>query len=171
MGIVHERQQLVEVLLHEGANLPVRQPFGGGINRQHESGIALRVVARFGEHDELARHNLLPVVIAHRPRHEQQLAFLDLTLEKWPAGPGALEQAARILEHRVKHAQSSAPRLQHARADDAAHARHLLIDRGARQRRDGRGVEIAMGNEVEQIAGGANAESLEGFGALRADAF
>ena len=71
----------------------------------------------------------------------------------------------------MKHAQSSAPRLQHARADDAAHARHLLIDRGARQRRDGRGVEIAMGNVVEQIAGGANAESLEGFGALRADAF
>ena len=62
--------QLVEVLLHEGANLPVRQPFRGGINRQHESGIALRVVARFGEHDELARHDLLAVVIAHRPRHQ-----------------------------------------------------------------------------------------------------
>ena len=28
-----------------------------------------------------------------------------------------------------------------------------------------------MGNVVEEIAGGANAESLEGFGALRADAF
>src|SRR5439155_1020260 len=81
------------------------------------------------EDHELPRHELAAVVIAHRPGGEQQLSLLDLALEERLAGPGTLEQAARIPQHRAEHPQALARR-QHARAHDAAHARHLLPPRG-----------------------------------------
>src|SRR5437773_682999 len=169
MRIGDERQQLVEVLLDQRANLPVRQTLRGWIHRKHQPWIALTFVARLRKHDELARHNLFAVVVAHRPRHQQELPFLDLPLEERTPWPGTLEQSARVSQHRAEHAQAAARR-QHTGVHDAPDARHVLADGGARQRCDGRGIEIPMGNMVEQVTGSANAESLEGLSAFRPDA-
>ena len=91
MWIGDEGEELVQVLLDEGADLPMREAFGRRIHRKHQSRIALARVVRFRQHDELARHELLAVVVAHRSRYQQQLPLLDLPLEKWAAGPGAFE--------------------------------------------------------------------------------
>ena len=159
MGIGDERQELVQVLLDEGANLAMRKTLGRRIHGKHQPRIALILVVRFGQHDELAWHELLAMVVAHRSGHQQQLSLLDLPLEKRAAGPGALEQAAVVLQHGAEHAQAP-PGRQHARADHTAHARHILANGGPRQRHDGGGVEIAMGNVIQQIADRANAEPL-----------
>src|SRR5882762_8531428 len=113
------------MLLDQRANLAVREAFGGRIDGEHQPGIAAAVVVRLGQHDEFTRHQLLTVVIPHRPRHEEQLALLDLPLEKWAAGPGTFEQSTLVLEHRAKYAQA-APRRQHTGADDAADTGHIL---------------------------------------------
>src|SRR5882672_3662256 len=158
------------MLLDQRANLAVREAFGGRINGEHQPGIASAVVVRLGQHDELTRHQLLAMVVPHRPRHEQQLAFLDLALEKWAAWPGAFEQTALVLEHRAKYSQA-APRRQHTGAHDAADTGHILTDGGASQRRHGRGVEIAMRRVIQQVAHRADAEPLQRLGAFWADAF
>src|SRR6266851_3155381 len=165
MWIDDEGQEIVQVLLHERANLTVGEALSRGIHRKHEAGIALILVVRLGQHDELLRHELLAVVVAHRSGHQQQLPLLDLPLEKWATGPGAFEQTTVVLQHRAEHAQSPS-RGQHTRADDSADARHLLPDGGTRQRRNRRGVEIAVRNVIKEVAGGADAEPLQRLGAF-----
>src|SRR5437764_2978938 len=141
MRISDERQQLAEMLLHEGANLPVRESLGRRIDRQDKSRI--RSFFIFRQDDEFVRHDLLAVVVPHGAGHEQQLALLDLALEKRTAGPRTLQQTALVLQDGTKYAQP-APSRKDAGADDAANTGDLLSDVRAGQRRHGRGVEIAM---------------------------
>ena len=165
MRVRDERQQLIEMLLHEGANLPVCEPFGRRVDRQHEARICALLI--FREDDEFAGHDLFPVVVAHGARHQQQLAFLDLALEEWAARPGAFQKTALVLQDRAEHTQP-APGGQHTGAHHTTDARDLLPDHGPRQGRHGRGVEIAMRDVIEEIARRANAESLQRLGALGA---
>src|SRR5207237_7740021 len=103
------------------------QPFRRWVDRQDDSRVRTIAVPALGEHNEFARHDLLAVVIAHRPRDEQQLPLLDLPLEKRPARPGALEQPAVVSEDRPKYAQPAARR-QHTGVDHTADARDVLSD-------------------------------------------
>jgi hypothetical protein len=169
MRIVDEGEQLVEVLMHQDPNLAMREALRRGIHGQYPSRVA-GLFSLIGEHDEFLRDDLLAVVVAHRAGDEQQLAFLDLALEKWPARPRAFEQPALVLEHRAENAEA-APGRQDAGAHDATDARDVLAHHRARERRHGGCVEIAMWRVVQQVADGADAESLQRFGALRADAF
>src|SRR5204862_5309716 len=116
-------------------------------------------------------HELAYVIVAHWSRNEQQLPFLDLALKERLTGPGALERtaAAVVPQHRAEHPETLA-RGKDARAHHPADARHLLADLHVRQGRDRRGVEIAMGRVVQQVADAPNAEPGERFRALRADA-
>src|SRR2546421_8307152 len=156
------------MLLHEGANLAVREALGRRIDGQDESRI--RSLFIFREDDEFARHDLFPVVVPHGAGHQQQLALLDLALEKRTAGPGALQQTALVLQDGTEYAQP-APSRENASAHDAPDARDLLSDVRAGQGRHGRRVEIAMRDVIEEIARRTNAKSLEGLGALGTDAF
>src|SRR2546423_4335347 len=156
------------MLLHEGANLPVREALSRRIDGQDESRI--RSLFIFRQDDEFARHDLFPVVVPHGAGHEQQLAFLDLALEEWTAGPGTFQETALVLQDGTEYAQP-APSRQDAGADDAPDAGDLLSDVRARQRRHGRRVEIALRDVIEEFAGRAIAEPLEGLGALGTAAF
>ena len=147
------------------------EAFGGGIDRQHlaaASGSASP--SGFGQDHELARRHLAAVVEAHRPGDQQRLADGDGAVEKRLAGPDALEHAALVPQHRVKHPQP-APRREDALGHDPADAGHLLAHLGLGERRHGRCVDIAVGEMPEQIARGADAEPRELLGAPLADAF
>src|SRR5260370_7863636 len=85
------------------------EALGRGIDRQDQPVLGTRF-AVVGEDHKLARHELAAVIVAHRTGDEQQLALADLALEEWLAGPGALERAALVAEHRAEHPQPFAGR-------------------------------------------------------------
>ena len=70
MRIRRERQQRVEVLGQQPADLAVGQPFGRRIHRQDHP-VAGLVLVLLGEHDELARHKLAAVIEPDRTAHQQ----------------------------------------------------------------------------------------------------
>src|SRR5258708_37138595 len=114
----------MQVLLDEGANLAMGEALGRGIDRQDKPVLGTRF-AVVGEDQELARHELAVVIVAHGTGDEQQLALADLALEEWLAGPGALKRAALVAERRAEHPQPFAGR-HDPRARDAAYVRHFL---------------------------------------------
>src|SRR5712691_5604764 len=122
MRIGRERQQRVQMLLQQRPDLTMRQPLGGGVDGQDESRVS--GLPLFREHDEFLWDELASVVIADRSRHEEELALLDLALQEGAARPGALEQAAVVLEDRPEYAQAAA-RGQYPGAHHATDARHL----------------------------------------------
>ena len=167
--IVDEREQGVEMLVHEQADLLVRQAFGRRVDREDEAAVGARFVL-VREDDELARHELAAMVVAHRAGDEQQLPHLDRALEKRLARPAAFEQATLVQQHRAEHAQPPA-RGEDAGAHHAAHAAHLAPHLGAGEGSDSGGIEVAVWRVVEEIADRAHAEPGEGFGALGPHAF
>jgi len=170
VGVRHQGEQRVQVLMDQAADLPMREPLGRGIHRQHEA--ALGSFPFVSENHKLARHQLAAVVVAHRPRYEQQLALFDLALEKRLTGPGTLERttAALVTQHRPEYPQALAGG-EHSGADDAADAGHFLAHLHLGHRRDRRGVEIPVGCMVQQVAHAPDTEPGERLGALRPHAF
>src|SRR2546426_129514 len=166
MGVRHQGEQCFQVLMDQAADLPMREPFGRGIHRQHEAALGGFPLVR--ENHKLARHELAAVVVAHRPRHAQQLAFLELSLEKRLTGPGTLERttAALITQHRPEYPQALAGG-EHSRADHAADAGHFLAHLHLGHRRDRRGVQITVGCVVQQVADAPDTEPGERLGTLR----
>src|SRR3989441_790108 len=168
MRVVGERQQGVEVLVHERADLAVGEAFRGRVDRQDEA-LVRAFFPRVREQDELPRHELAPVVVADGPGDEQQLAPLDGALEEGLARPGALDEPALVPQDRAEYAQPAA-RGDHPGADDTPHAGHLLAHARLRERRDPRGIEIAVRGVVQEIAHRPNAEPRERLGPLGPDA-
>src|SRR5437870_8106262 len=126
------------MLMHQTADLAVRETFRRGVHGQHQPAPVVRVaLARVREDHELTRHELAAVVVAHRPGDEQQLILLYLALEEGLARPGALEGTALVAEHRVEHAQAPARR-QDPRAHHAPDAGDLLPDVRLRDRKSTR---------------------------------
>src|SRR2546426_5546580 len=166
MGVRDQGEQRVQVLMDQAADLPMREPFGRGIHRQHEAALGGFPLVR--ENHNPPRHELAAVVVAPRPRHEQQLAFFDLSLEKRLTGPGTLERttAALITQHRPEYPQALAGG-EHSRADDAADAGHFLAHLHLGHRRDRRGVQIPVGCVVQQVADAPDTEPGERLGTLR----
>src|SRR3989441_11962069 len=120
MRVVGERQQGVEVLVHERADLAVGEAFRGRVDRQDEA-LVRAFFPRVREQDELPRHELAPVVVADWPGDEQQLAPLDGALEEGLARPGALDEPALAPQDRAEYAQPPARR-DHPGAHDTPHA-------------------------------------------------
>ena len=86
------------MLLDERADLLVRQPISGGINRQDEPAVCgLARLVGIGEHEKLPRHELASVIVAHRPRDQEQLSLTDRPLEKRLPGPRTLEHSGVVL--------------------------------------------------------------------------
>src|SRR5436853_3132311 len=133
MGVVGEREQGVEVLVYEPADLAVGEAFGRRIDRQDEA-LVRAFLPRVGEHNELPRHDLAPVVVAHGPGDEQQLAPLDRALEEGLTRPGGLDQPALVPQDRAEYPQAAA-RGDHPGADDTPHAADLLTHARLRERR------------------------------------
>ncbi len=162
-----ERNEGIEVPVDQRADLPMSQSFGGRIDREDQAfGCRLRVVG-VAEDDELARRHLPAVIEPHRPRHEQQLSLADGAVEEGLAGPDALEQSRIVAQHRMKDPETL-PRREHTLGHDAAHGRDLIADTGLCQRREGRCVEIAMGEVPDEVERGADAEAGERVGPLLA---
>ena len=126
------------------------------------------VALRLGQHHVFPGRELAPVVEPHRAGDQQRLSHRDGAVEEGLAGPHALEHPAVVAEHGVEDPEP-APGRQHALGHHAPDARHLLPDLCPDERRDGGGVDVAMREVPEQIAGGADAESLELLGAPLAD--
>ncbi len=146
VGIVEEREQRVEMLLHQQPDLLVGQAFGRRVDGKDEATLGPRLVL-VREDNELPRYELAAMIIAHRTGDEQQLAYLDRSLEKRLTRPAAFQQPALVLQHRAEHPQPS-PRREDPRAHDTPHAAHLASHGGAGERRDGGGVEVAVGRVV-----------------------
>src|SRR5207245_885117 len=94
---------------------------------------------------------------------------LDGALEEGLARPGALDEPALVPQDRAEYPQPAARR-DHPGADDTPHAADLLTHTRLRERRDPRGVEVAVRGVVQQIAHRPDAEPLQRQGALRAHA-
>src|SRR5213078_2196730 len=167
MGVRHQGEQRIQVLVDQTADLPMGETFGGGIDRQHEAALGARLPF-VRENHELARHELAAVIVAHRPGDEQQLAFPDLALEERLTRPGTLERAtaAVVAEDRPEYPESLAGG-EHPRAHDAADARRLLAHLHLVQGRDRRGVEIPMGGVVQQVPDAPDTEPCERLRTLR----
>src|SRR5881409_3006179 len=167
MRVRHQSEQRIQVLMDQTADLAMGETFARGIHRQHETALG----ARFPfvrENDELARHELATVIVAHRPGDEQQLAFPDLALEERLTRPGTLERAtaALVAEDRPEYPKSLAGG-KHPRAHDAADARRLLAHLHLVQGRDRRGVEIPMGGVVQQVPDAPDTKPCERLRTLR----
>src|SRR2546425_10148009 len=74
--VVGEREQGVEVLVHEPADLAVGEAFGRRVDREHEA-LIRTLLPRVREQDELPRPELAAGIVAHGPGDAQQLAPLD----------------------------------------------------------------------------------------------
>ena len=152
--VVHQRQQRVEVHVDEPADLAVRQALRRRVDGEDEPALGARVSLVRQDH-EFARHELTPVIVAHRPGHEQQLSFLDLALEERLSRPGALEHAAGtrlvVAQHRPEHPQALACG-ENAGARHPPYARHVLAHVHLGEGRDGGGIEVAVRRVIQQVA-------------------
>jgi len=88
-GSVTRASNVSKVLMDQAADLRCVSPSVAGYTGSTSRARGFPLVR---ENHKLARHELAAVVVAHRPRHEQQLAFFDLSLEKRLTWPGTLER-------------------------------------------------------------------------------
>ena len=147
----------------------VAQTFGGGIHRQDPSGRERIARLAVGEHDVLARRELAAVVEAHRAAHQEGLADRDAAVEEGLPRPDAFQDAAVVAQHRVEDPEP-APGRHDALRHHPADAGDLLADLGPGQRRHRGGVDVAVGEVPQEVAGGADAEPLELLRPALADA-
>ncbi len=129
MRVHHDVEKDLKVLGHESPELAVREALGRRIDWQDDSTIGRRL-PRIGEHEKLARRQLLAVVVPDRTVHQQELTRFDGPLEKWLPRPGTLQHTTVVLQYRPEHPQPAA-RGNDAGAHDAPDPGQL----GARSRR------------------------------------
>ena len=163
--IGNEGNECVEMSIDEGADLPVTEPLGRGINGEDQPLRRRFGIVRLAQDDELARRHLSPVIEAHRPGHEQQLPFANRAVEKCLARPHALEEAGVVAQHRVENAQTFSRR-EHPLRHDPSHRGDFVTHACPREWRERRGIEIAMGEVPHEVERGADPEAGKRVGPL-----
>src|SRR6266516_3243421 len=146
--------------IDDSANHLERQALSRRIHCEHLSG--LYVIFILAELDVLARLKLSPMKEAHSSRQQHDVSFLDAPVEKGLAGPGCLDHAAPVLEHRLKNSQTATsgddPLRDHLADDRSIHA---WLQRG--NGTDRAGVFVAVGNVKQEIASGDDSQSPQRF--------
>src|SRR5690349_1750383 len=116
------REQRIQVRIEDRANDLERKPFCGRIDREDAPLSFISLLS--AEIDVLARLELAPVEEANRSRHEEQVALVDASIEKWLARPPDFDHPAVILEDGLEYSKPSARR-DNALRDHAADDRPL----------------------------------------------
>jgi hypothetical protein len=134
-----QRDEVVEMPVHQPADHFVGEPLRRRVDRQHSAAIETvgALVVSLPEDDELPRHDLAPVIKPDRAHHEQRLPHRDRPIEKCLTGPHALDRAARVLEHRVEDPEAAAGG-QDAFRGDLADRGQVAAHLEPRDRSDGR---------------------------------
>jgi hypothetical protein len=164
------REEVVQVVGDELADLALRETLRGGVDREDRPPLGGDLLPLARQDLVLAGLELTPVEEADGTGEEEEVSAAQEAVEEGLARPGALDEPAPVAHDRLEDAQPL-PRGEHPLGDDAPHDGRLHPRLQRPDLLDGRRVLVAARDVIEHVARGEQPELREQVRALRAHPF